>query len=149
MIIKEEYLVKTNNKNRVQQVLLQLDFDQKKYDILRTTSQYGGKERIQPIITITEGKVNRTVAEQANLQYVSVLKDYMDNGYKRLSALTSTPYKNLSEEDIKGLLGTTFNTDQKGIPKPMLAKSSNDLSTSIFDKEWFTSRKLDGKSCRH
>ena len=147
MIIKEEYLVKTNNKNRVQQVLLQLDFDQKKYDILRTTSQYGGKQRLQPIITITEGKVNRTVSEQANLQYVSVLKDYMDNGYKRLSTLTTTPYKNLSEEDIKGLLGTSYNTDTKGIPKPMLAKSASDLSTSIFEKEWYCSRKLDGARC--
>ena len=129
MIIKEEYLVKTNNKNRVQQVLLQLDFDQKKYDILRTTSQYGGKQRLQPIITITEGKVNRTVSEQANLQYVSVLKDYMDNGYKRLSTLTTTPYKNLTEEDIKGIgdlsnkiAATFFDT----VPKEKRVKDAND-----------------------
>lgn len=147
MIIRSEYLVKLNNKNRIQQVLLELNQAQDVYRILRHTGQYGGKQRQQPEITITEGKVKRSVAEQANFQYVSCLKKYIDDGYKKLTSLTSKAYKDLIENDIKELLGNPFNTDSKGIPKPMLAKSSNDLSSSIFEKEWYCSRKLDGLRC--
>jgi len=68
MIIREEYLVIINSKNRVQRVKLQIEKDPIKtlYTIHRVTGQYGGKETSQPDLIITEGKVKRTASEQAS-----------------------------------------------------------------------------------
>lgn len=51
MIIREEYLVKKNNKNRIQVVLLQIDRHpiSKIFSIYRTLFQYDGKKRENPI----------------------------------------------------------------------------------------------------
>jgi ATP-dependent DNA ligase len=78
--------------------------------------------------------------------YNSYLKKYLDSGYVRLSKLTYKKESELSEDDIKTLLGDSV-TDQSGIPKPMLAKSSDQCSVNIFDKEWYVSRKLNGVRC--
>jgi len=145
MIIREEYLVITNSKNRIQRVKLQLEKDPVKilYTIRRITGQYGGKETSQPDLIITEGKVKRTAEEQASLQFNSLLKQYLDKGYVNLATLTSKKYEELKEDEIKSLLGTTV-SDQSGIPKPMLAKLADDCSSDIWNKDWLVSRKLDG-----
>lgn len=149
MIIKEEYLVTINSKNRIQRVKIQLDGDPftKIYSIYRITGQYGGKETSQPVILIKKGKVKRTIAEQATLQYNSLIKNYLDKGYVKLSKLTSKPYFSLTEDEIKNLLGGNFVSDQSGIPKPMLAKSADQCSSDIWKKYWYVSRKLDGTRC--
>lgn len=149
MIIKEEILVTMNAKNRVQTIKLQLDQNpiSKIFSISRITSQYGGKETEQPVIQISKGKVKRTPAEQAALQYNSYLQNYMDKGYVKLSGLTKTAYKDLSEEDIIKLLGGGFVSDQSGIPKPMLAKLAEQCSPDIWNKELYCSTKLDGVRC--
>jgi ATP-dependent DNA ligase len=148
MVIREEYLVSINSKNRIQRVKLQLDqnpFD-KTYSILRVTGQYGGKETDQPIIKIEHGKVKRTISEQATLQFNALLKNYLDKGYVKLAALTSKRYSDLTEDEIKNLLGGNFVSDQSGVPKPMLAKLADQCSSDIWEKDWYVSRKLDG--CR-
>ena len=83
MVIKKEYLVVLNSRNRVQQTLLQLNQNPftKAYTIERINNQWGGKEIQQPTLTITYGKAGRTAAEQAMLQYNSLLKNYLDKGY--------------------------------------------------------------------
>ena len=55
MVIKKEYLVVLNSRNRVQQTLLQLNQNPftKAYTIERTNNQWGGKEIQQPTLTIT------------------------------------------------------------------------------------------------
>ena len=148
MIIREDYLIKLNAKNKIQRVLIQLDKNpfQPSYIIRRMTGQYGGKETDQPIIRVEFGKASRTVSEQAGLQYAHILTEYMNSGYKKLASLTKKKYSEMSEDEMKSLLSTGGNTDTKGIPKPMLAKSSDDLSSDIFEKEVAVSRKLDG--CR-
>lgn len=148
MVIREEYLVSINSKNRIQRVRLQLDqnpFD-KTYSILRVTGQYGGKETDQPIIKIEYGKVKRTISEQATLQFNALLKNYLDKGYVKLATLTSKKYSDLTEDEIKNLLGGNFVSDQSGVPKPMLAKLADQCSSDIWEKDWYVSRKLDG--CR-
>lgn len=147
MIIREEYLVIINSKNRIQRVKLQVEKDPVKtlYTIRRITGQYGGKETSQPDLFITEGKVKRTAEEQASLQFNSLLKQYLDKGYVKLASITSKKYEELTEDEIKNLLGTTV-SDQAGIPKPMLAKLADDCSSDIWNKDWLVSRKLDG--CR-
>ena len=149
MLIREEHLIKLNNKNKIQHVYLRMEYDDltSYYTIKRTTGQFGGKQSEQPLITITEGKVKRTIAEQATLQFLSQLKGYLDSGYKKLSAFTPNKYNELSESDLKGFLGDTFTTDANGIPKPMLAKSYQDLNSNVFDREHYCSRKLDGVRC--
>ena len=149
MIIRTEHLVILNNKNRVQNVLLQLEQTElgNTYRILRTTGQYGGKKVQQPVITIDIGKGNRSTSEQASLQFNGLLKNYLNKGYRRLSQLTSINYSELSEQDIKSLLGETFTTDTQGIPKPMLCKSFDACSNTITEKCWFVSRKIDGLRC--
>ena len=146
MLIREEHLIKLNNKNKIQHVYLKIEYDDltKYYHIKRITGQFGGKETEQPVITITAGKVKRTVAEQATLQFLSQLKGYVDSGYKKLSSFTPKKYSELTEPELKGFLGDTFTTDASGIPKPMLAKSYQDLNSNVFDKEHYCSRKLDG-----
>ena len=146
MLIKEEYLVIINAKNRIQRVLLKLEQDavSKVFKISRITGQYGGKETKQPELLIDKGKVKRTPSEQATLQYNALLKNYLDKGYVKLSALTDKQYQDLNEDEIKILLGGNCVSDQSGIPKPMLAKLADQCSSDIWDKEWFVSRKLDG-----
>ena len=146
MIIRNEYLIKLNNKNRVQIVQIMLDYNDygKVYSIYRITSQFGGKQSEQPLITINKGKAARTVEEQAGLQYASHLKHYLNAGYKQFSLLSNKIFTDLSEEELKNILGGNFNTDTKGIPKPMLAKSYDLCSTNVFEKDVYASRKLDG-----
>lgn len=148
MITKSEIFVKINNKGKVQRVQLSLEYDaaNNSYIIKRITGQYGGKETPQPEIVITSGKVKRTLGEQANLQYLSKYKEYLDKGYKKLSEYTSKKYSEVSEDDIKELLGLTT-TDTAGVPKPMLAKSYTDLSNNILEREYYCSRKIDGVRC--
>lgn len=148
MIVKEEYLVKLNNKNRIQKVKVVLESTdlEDKYFLHRITGQYGGKETSQPVITIDSGKVKRTTAEQAMLIFNSHLKKYMDSGYSLLSKLTYSKYENLTEKEISSLLGNVV-TDQSGIPKPMLAKSVDKCSANVYESEYYTSSKLDGVRC--
>lgn len=148
MVIKKEYLVVLNSRNRVQQTLLQLNQNPftKAYTIERTNNQWGGKEIQQPTLTITYGKAGRTVAEQAMLQYNSLLKNYLDKGYVKASVLSKKEYADLTEQEIIDALGGGFVSDQKGVPKPMLAKSADKCTAGIWEKEWFCSSKLDG--CR-
>ena len=148
MIIREEYLVIINSKNKIQRVKLQLDQDSINncYIIKRVTGQFGGKETNQPEIIITKGKVKRTAAEQASLQFNGLLKQYLDKGYVNLSSVTTKTYASLTEDEIKGFLnkGTT---DQAGIPKPMLAKQADQCSSDIWNKDWRISKKIDGVRC--
>lgn len=146
MIIRTEHLVILNNKNRVQHVLLQLEQKElgNTFCIHRTTGQYGCKNIIQPDLNIEYGKGKRTTAEQATLQFNGLLKNYLNKGYKRLIDLTSKPYDELLEDEIKPLLGETFTTDTNGIPKPMLCKLYDDCTGQLAEKCWFVSRKLDG-----
>ena len=147
MIIREEYLVTINSKNRIQRVKLQLEKDSIKtiYMIHRITGQYGGKETSQPDLIITEGKVKRTAEEQASLQFNSLLKQYLDKGYVKLNTVTTKNYSELSEDEIKNLLSSKGISDQAGIPKPMLAKQADQCSSDIWERDWYASRKLDGE----
>ena len=149
MVLKKEYLVLLNSRNRVQQALLQLNQNpfSKEYTIERINCQWGGKEIQQPTITVSFGRAGRTIAEQAVLQYNSLLKNYLDKGYVKASSLSPKDYTSLTEQEIIDALGGGFVSDQQGVPKPMLAKSADKCAANIWDKEWLCSRKLDGCRC--
>lgn len=136
-----EILVSKDSKCKIRVVELDREWNDQQhgYVIHRTTYQYGGKRTVQPDILIQRGKVNRTVTEQANLEYNSHKKKYLDKGYKLV-----TPEVNF--EDINSLyefLGDN-KTNQEGILKPMLAKQADKIANSVFNNNFYGSRKVNG-----
>lgn len=111
--------------------------------IKRYSGQVGGKITEQPDITITKGKVNRTLQEQCDLEFKSLRKGYLDKGYK----LLELPMDNYTIADLHAIVGE-FVTNQSGVLKPMLAKQSEKVANKkVFNKEWYISRKIDGLRC--
>lgn len=100
----------------------------------------GKKITQQPIIEIRRGKAQRTVTEQATLQYNSELKKYLDKGYKRISDLGISE---LTEEAAENALPME-NTDQNGVLKPQLCKILDKTNKKLTDKTWLASAKHDG-----
>lgn len=95
---------------------------------------------LQPVHQISCGKVKRTIEEQRDLEFNSMLKKYLDKGYKKLNDLELPA--NYTENDIIGLIGSA--TDAKGAPKPMLCKKYEDVKPTELNKDWWISRKHDG-----
>ena len=143
MVINSVYLVTRNARDKVQVVLAELSQEGNTFIINRTTGQYQGTMTEQPELTIERGKAKRSVLEQAELQYNSIVSKYQDKGYKRLDSLTNKKFNELSAEEMNALV-PTIKSDSNGNLKPMLAKSSNDCQTSILQKKMFCSRKLNG-----
>lgn len=142
----QNHLITLNSRGKVQIVNLALKQLMTYFEIHRITGQIGGKQTVQPLITISQGKAKRTPIQQAELEYNSHLKKYLDKGYKKLSDFTKLPFDEVPEEDLYSYLGD-FKTDQDGIPKPMLAQQSDKCSLNIFEKDQYCSRKLDGVRC--
>lgn len=133
---------KRDSKGNVREIKLQLDeVDSEHYRIIGESGLLGGKMTPRPVITITAGKVKRTVKEQAELQYNSMISDFLDKGYKTQESLGIEKSTDLLEVNTKVPKEVV---DNKGIRKPMLAKSHEDVKPEILEKEWFASRKLDG-----
>jgi hypothetical protein len=73
---------------------------------------------IQPPLTILKGKVRRTITEQVELEYNSLIKKYKDKGYKDIQDLGFTSLNTFDPD-------TAFPkevTNQAGVVKPMLCK---------------------------
>ena len=146
MTVNELYLVSRNARDKVQVVLTTLDQNGNTFVIKRITGQYNGKMTDQPLLVIEKGKAKRSVIEQANLEYNSIINKYLDKGYKKLSDLTNKKLSELSEEELD-LIVPSLKSDSNGNLKPMLAKSSNDCQNSVLDKPKRCSKKLNGVRC--
>lgn len=146
MIVNKQYLVTRNARDKVQVVITQLEQEANSFKIYRTTGQYQGKMTDQPELLIERGKAKRSVLQQAELEYNSIVKKYLDKGYKKLDSLTSKKFDELSLSEID-LLVPTIKSDTNGNLKPMLAKSSNDCQNSVLQKPMYCSRKLNGVRC--
>lgn len=140
-MIGEDTLITKDSKGkiRVVEISYQWEDEYKGYVIRRTTYQYGGKRTIQPEIVISKGKAKRTVSEQAQLEYNSHIKKYKDKGYKQLIKSIDK----YTKEELDKILPEHL-TDANGIIKPMLAKDYHKVATSIMDKQYLASRKLNG-----
>lgn len=149
MLLRVDHLIKINAKNKIQIINLSLDqlYNGSIYNIYRVTGQYHKKEIHQPVITIKEGKAGRTIGQQALLQYNSILNNYKNDGYKSFGDLCKKPFDDCTEQELKNLFDCNSLTDTLGVPKPMLAKSSVELNSNIFEKDWYCSRKIDGTRC--
>lgn len=133
----------SKGKLRVVQASYNWDDNQNGYIIYRTTGTYKGKLTNQPELLISKGKAGRSVTEQCTLEFNSIIKKYLDKGYK----LLENPLDMYSEEELYSIVGEVA-TNQLGIPKPMLAKQEDKVTNrKIFEKEWYASRKIDGTRC--
>ena len=136
-------LVTRNARDKVQVARYILEQEGNVYTIKRFTGQFGGKITAQPELTITAGKAKRTPFQQADLEFNSLIKKATDKGYKKLASLTKTKFSDITGGELD-LIVPSIKTDSFGVIKPQLAKSSGDCSTSVLDKSYFASRKIDG-----
>ena len=146
VILQDIYLVTRNARDKVQQVQARLGQNANVFEIHRITGQYLGKQTEQPILYIDKGKAKRSVLEQAELQFNSIINKYLDKGYKKISDLTKVPFEKISESEMNTLV-PSVKSDASGFLKPMLAKDSNKCQTSVLNKRLLCSRKLNGVRC--
>ena len=109
----QNYLITLNSRGKVQVVDLLLKQLMTYFEIHRVTGQLGGKQTIQPVITVSQGKAKRTPIQQAELEYNSHMKKYLDKGYKKLNTLTSKKFNELTLQEIDDLV-PTIKSDSNG-----------------------------------
>lgn len=110
------------------------------YIIQRKYGQVGGKTTESPAIIVDKTKQKRNWKEQYTLQFNSEVKKQLDKGYVEVEKHPNE----YTEEELNSIFGEV-KTNQYGVIKPQLAKQADKVTnTKIFDKEWLTSRKLDG-----
>lgn len=143
-----ETLITRDSKGKIRVATLDL-VDHKKmdgeyYTIEGETGLYQGKQVTRPKIYIGAGKVKRTLKEQAELEFNSIIKKYKDKGYKDIKDLG---YQSINDFDPDKVLPKE-KKDQNGVVKPMLAKLIESVPKSTLSKVtyWYSSRKVDG--CR-
>lgn len=141
--IAEIVLVTRNARDKIQVAIASLNQDGNSFLINRSTGQYQGKMSDQPTLLIEKGKAKRSVIQQAELEFNSIINKYMDKGYKKLSSLISIKFEDVTPAELD-ILVSTLKTDQNGALKPMLAKSSEKCQNSVLDKPMWCSRKLNG-----
>lgn len=140
----KEYLLGKASTGKFRFVIVEWDENWREpehaYLITRKYGQIGGKVTESPKTWIKKGKAGRTHREQATLQFNSFVKGYLDKGYIKVPVDPNT----YSEEQCNELFGEV-KTNQYGVIKPQLAKQADKVTNKkIFEKEWLSSRKLDG-----
>lgn len=136
------YLISLDSKGKIRVFYTHYEWndDAHAYIITRYSGQYRGKQTWGPEILVERGKVNRSVIEQTKLQWDHLIKEKLDKGYKKIDKDPEL----YSESELKEIVGD-YSTNQDGLLKPMLAKSETQVTNrSIFDKEWYASRKING-----
>ena len=108
--------------------------------IERSSGLHGGKMTSQPPLTIEKGKVKRTITEQCQLEFNSLVKKYKDKGYKDINDFG---YKSLDEFDPNEVFPKEV-VDTNNVKKPMLAKVLDKTNKKLTGRKWLASNKLDG-----
>lgn len=143
VVIQEVVLVTRNARDKVQVAIAVLSQNGNAFNINRSTGQYKGKMSVQPELTIERGKVKRSVMQQAELEFSSIISKYLDKGYKRFDTLSDDKFDEVRTTEME-MLVPTIKTDQSGEKKPMLAKSFDDCQNSVLEKPMYCSSKLNG-----
>lgn len=134
------YLINKDSKGKFRIAHLSYEWIEDHFVIHRETYQLGGKHTQQPDKIISRGKATRTISEQVTLEFNHLVKEFCDKGYKKLDKVPEE-YSNSELEEIVG----TYTTGSDGVVKPMLAKQESKVTNrTIFEKEWYASRKIDG-----
>lgn len=144
--MKNLTLVTRNARDKIQIVFVDLIQTGNNFVIKRRTGQYKGKFTDQPELSIERGKVKRSILQQAELEFNSIVNKYLDKGYKNITTLTNKKFENLSEEELDSIV-PSLKSDQEGNLKPMLAKDYNKCQNYVLQKPMYCSKKLDGVRC--
>lgn len=141
-----QQLISRDSKGKIRVVELNADWNEEEhaFGIYRTTYQLNGKKTEQPAVYVRVGKAARTLKEQLTLEYKSIMKKYLDKGYK----LLENNIDSYSEEELHEIVGNVV-TDSSGFAKHMLAKQADKVKDSSIEKVdvWAVSRKIDGVRC--
>lgn len=142
------YLYNRDSKGKVRVSIMGIEENNDgSYSIRRTTGLLNGKLIDQPEKKILKGKVKRTIKEQAELEFNSLISKQRDKGYKLFDELVSMEAKAvvtpLDYDVIDSLLGNS-KTTVDGYNKPMLAQDATKQKESYLQRAWWVSRKLDG-----
>ena len=113
VIVDDIYLVTRNARDKIQTARYRLFQEGNNYIIQRFTGQFGGKITTQPEKRIEKGKAKRTVLQQAELEFNSLVKKATDKGYKKLSDLTKIKHDVIKAEELDALV-PTIKTDANG-----------------------------------
>lgn len=138
----KQILLSRDSKSKCRITIVESVYDEKDncYRIYRHSGLLNGKLVPGPVIEIFKGKSNRTLKQQNDLQYNSLIKGYLDKGYKTLESLghqtldTFNPEKDLPAN----------NTNQQGIVKPMLCGVYDPNDAKSQKIRWLGSVKIDG-----
>ena len=114
------------------------------YLIERFSGKIGGKQVKQPPLLIKAGKVKRSIKEQAELEFNSLITKDLSKGYKDLKEFTTKTLNELTSEELSSFFGE-HKTDMAGIRKPMLATETSNAKPALWNRYWRISKKLDGK----
>ncbi len=144
---RTSYLISRDTKGKIRIAIISYELikeENNRYFIIhRVSGQLKGKRTNQPDIIVDRGKATRNLWEQVELQFNHLVKEKKDKGYREIE---KDP-EEYSESELNEILGGII-TSQDGIPKPMLAKQVDKVTNkSIFNKEWYASRKIDGLRC--
>jgi len=145
-MIKKDTLIFINSRNKIQVLEIFLILNKEEYIIKRITYQLFGVKSNQPDIKILKAKQKRNLLEQAELEYKSKLKNYLDKGYKNLLDFSIKSIEDLSEKELLEFIGS-HKSNSFGVPKPMLAQQHEKCNKQDFEKTWLASKKLDGIRC--
>lgn len=143
---KTWYLVSKDTKGKIRIAIINYELinpkdKQNRYFVIhRISGQLGGKRTNQPDKIVNRGKASRNLWQQVMLEAKHLVKEKLDKGYREV---TKDPEEYMISE-LEGILGYVV-TNQDNVPKPMLAKQVDKVTNkSIFNKEWYASRKIDG-----
>jgi ATP-dependent DNA ligase len=143
------YLYGRDNKGKVRVLMFEVVKMNDYYEIHRWSGLLNGKLTPQPLLTILKGKVKRSVKEQTELEFRSLINKKLDKGYKSYEELV----KDLVDTSMASPTDYAFidsllpkdKTDANGARKLMLAKDVSDKSEDYYDRcDWIISTKLDG-----
>lgn len=141
----KDCLITRDSKNKIRVINISYSWSEELHSFVieRESGLYGGKMTSQPILEIKRGKSSRTLQQQVDLEYNSLIKKYKDKGYRSITDFGFTSLKEFNPEDVfpKEV------TNQNGVIKPMLCKVFDPNDKKNEGKTWYISRKLDGVRC--
>lgn len=148
MILKQDYLVKLNNKNKIQELTVSLNYHpyEDVYSVQRSFGQRGGKEIDIPVIFFKKNECYPSHEQVAQEKYLVIVNRYLSNGYKSIRQLTDKPQHMLSDDELSGLIRSHGFINSAVKPIQVEYKAHFKCHPGIYDKDLYVVRCREG--CR-
>lgn len=148
MILKQDYLVKLNNKNKIQELTVSLNYHpyEDVYSVQRSFGQRGGKELDIPVIFFKKNECYPSHEQVAQEKYLVIVNRYLSNGYKSIRQLTDKPQHMLSDDELSNLIRSHGFINSAVKPIQVEYKAHFKCHPGIYDKDLYVVRCREG--CR-